>query len=67
MGGQNRKGGKAPPLKQPKTQKAELDEEDKAFLEKKKAEKKAREEMASKAKGPGPLNTNSQGIKKSKK
>jgi hypothetical protein len=66
MGGQGRDGGKAKPLKAPKKEKKELDEDDKAFLEKKKAEEKARKELAAKA-GKGPLNTGAQGIKKSGK
>ncbi|RDA82870.1 hypothetical protein CP532_0392 [Ophiocordyceps camponoti-leonardi (nom. inval.)] len=75
-------GGKAKPLKQPKKADKDLDEDDKAFLEKKRAdclpttkvplltpqtEEKARKEMAAKAGGKGPLNTGSQGIKKSGK
>jgi len=68
MGGQDRAGGKAKPLKAPKKEKKELDEEDKAFLEKQKADAKARAELAAKAKGSkGPLNTGAQGIKKSGK
>ncbi|KAB5554950.1 translation machinery associated TMA7 [Coniochaeta sp. 2T2.1] len=75
MGGQGRDGGKAKPLKAPKKEKKELDEEDKAFLDKKRAgtlangattEEKARKELAAKA-GKGPLNTGAQGIKKSGK
>ncbi|KAI1345276.1 translation machinery associated TMA7 [Xylariaceae sp. FL0016] len=65
MGGQNREGGKVKPLKAAKSQKKELDEDDKAFLEKKKADEKARAEMAKKAGGKGPLATG--GIKKSGK
>ncbi|KAH8675506.1 translation machinery associated TMA7 [Xylariales sp. PMI_506] len=67
MGGQNREGGKVKPLKAPKKGNKELDEDDMAFLEKKRAEEKARAELASKAKGKGPLNTGTQGIKKSGK
>ncbi|KAK7429367.1 hypothetical protein QQZ08_004180 [Neonectria magnoliae] len=79
MGGNNREGksafshrirpasGKAKPLKAAKKANKELDEDDKAFLEKKRAEEKARKEMASKAGGKGPLNTGAQGIKKSGK
>ncbi|CAM1507533.1 Fc.00g071740.m01.CDS01 [Cosmosporella sp. VM-42] len=68
MGSGNREGGKAKPLKQAKKEKKELDEDDKAFLEKKRAEEKARKELAAKAGGKkGPLNTGSQGIKKSGK
>ncbi|TPX12447.1 uncharacterized protein E0L32_006859 [Thyridium curvatum] len=67
MGGQNREGGKVKPLKAAKKDKKELDDDDKAFLERKKADEKARKEMASKAGGKGPLNTGAQGIKKSGK
>ncbi|KFH44641.1 Translation machinery-associated protein-like protein [Hapsidospora chrysogenum ATCC 11550] len=67
MGGANREGGKAKPLKQAKKQNKELDEDDKAFLERKRAEEKARKEMAAKAGGKGPLNSGAQGIKKSGK
>ncbi|KYK54462.1 uncharacterized protein DCS_06420 [Drechmeria coniospora] len=67
MGGANREGGKAKPLKQAKRQEKELDEDDKAFLEKKRADEKARKELAAKAGGKGPLNTGTQGIKKSGK
>ncbi|KAL2008033.1 hypothetical protein VTN00DRAFT_8015 [Thermoascus crustaceus] len=67
MGGIGRDGGKAKPLKAPKKEKKELDEEDIAFREKQKAEAKARKELAEKAKGKGPMNTGQQGIKKSGK
>ncbi|KAL2222805.1 translation machinery associated TMA7 [Thermoascus aurantiacus ATCC 26904] len=67
MGGISREGGKAKPLKAPKKEKKELDEEDIAFREKQKAEAKARKELAEKAKGKGPLSTGAQGIKKSGK
>ncbi|KAJ4420229.1 Translation machinery-associated protein 7 [Neurospora sp. IMI 360204] len=67
MGGADRAGGKAKPLKAPKKDKKELDEDDKAFLERKKAEEKARKDLAAKAGGKGPLNTGAQGIKKSGK
>jgi len=69
MGGMDRAGGKAKPLKAAKKgPKAEMDDEDKAFLEKQRADAKAKAEMAAKAKGSkGPLNTGSQGIKKSGK
>ncbi|TFB05130.1 hypothetical protein CCMA1212_003230 [Trichoderma ghanense] len=59
--------GKAKPLKAPKKQGKDLDEDDLAYLEKKKADEKARKEMAAKAGGKGPLNTGAQGIKKSGK
>ncbi|KAK0386997.1 hypothetical protein NLU13_5311 [Sarocladium strictum] len=67
MGSGNREGGKAKPLKAPKKQNKELDEDDQAFLEKKRAEEKARKELAAKVGGKGPLNTGGQGIKKSGK
>ncbi|CAK7264434.1 Translation machinery-associated protein 7 [Sporothrix epigloea] len=67
MGGVNREGGKVKPLKAAKKDKKDLDEDDKAFLEKKRADEKARKDLADKAKGKGPLNTGNQGIKKSGK
>ncbi|KZL65577.1 hypothetical protein CI238_06263 [Colletotrichum incanum] len=67
MGGASREGGKAKPLKAAKKQAKELDEDDLAYLEKKRAEEKARKELAAKAGGKGPLNTGNQGIKKSGK
>ncbi|KAJ4300551.1 Translation machinery-associated protein 7 [Collariella sp. IMI 366227] len=60
-------GGKAKPLKSAKKQNKELDDEDKAFLEKQRAAEKAKKELAAKAGGKGPLNTGAQGIKKSGK
>ncbi|KAI0012140.1 translation machinery associated TMA7 [Xylariaceae sp. FL0662B] len=65
MGGQNREGGKIKPLKAAKKQQKDLDDDDKAYLEKKKADEKARAEMAKKASGKGPLASG--GIKKSGK
>ncbi|KAF2691313.1 translation machinery associated TMA7 [Lentithecium fluviatile CBS 122367] len=53
--------------KKPKKQEKELDEEDLAFKAKQQADKKAREELAKKAGGKGPMNTGNQGIKKSGK
>ncbi|KAG7008423.1 translation machinery-associated protein 7 [Physcia stellaris] len=67
MGGNSREGGKAKPLKAPKKQKQELDEDDVAYKEKQKADAKANKEMAEKAKGKGPMNAGQQGIKKSGK
>ncbi|KAH8592531.1 translation machinery associated TMA7 [Bisporella sp. PMI_857] len=69
MGGADRAGGKAKPLKQPKkAPKAELDDEDKAFKEKQRADAKAKADLAKSAAGKkGPLNTGSQGIKHSGK
>ncbi|OJD28543.1 hypothetical protein ACJ73_00033 [Blastomyces percursus] len=65
MGG--REGGKAKPLKAPKKERKELDEDDLAFREKQKADARAKKELADKAKGKGPLNSGQQGIKKSGK
>ncbi|KAK3896984.1 translation machinery associated TMA7-domain-containing protein [Staphylotrichum tortipilum] len=59
--------GKAKPLKAAKKANKDLDEDDKAFLEKKRADEKARKDLAAKAGGKGPLNTGAQGIKKSGK
>ncbi|KAJ9659244.1 Translation machinery-associated protein 7 [Neophaeococcomyces mojaviensis] len=67
MGGASREGGKAKPLKAPKKEKKELDEEELAFKAKQTADAKAKKELADKAKGKGPLNTGGQGIKKSGK
>ncbi|CZS91034.1 uncharacterized protein RAG0_10466 [Rhynchosporium agropyri] len=69
MGGADRAGGKAKPLKAPKkAPKGEMDDEDKAFQEKQKADAKAKADLAASVKGgKGPLNTGSQGIKKSSK
>ncbi|EEP82517.1 predicted protein [Uncinocarpus reesii 1704] len=67
MGGQSREGGKVKPLKAPKKEKKELDDDELAFREKQKADAKAKKEMADKAKGKGPMNTGQQGIKKSGK
>ncbi|KAK2108935.1 Translation machinery-associated protein 7 [Saguinus oedipus] len=58
-------GGKKKPLKQPKKQAKEMDEEDKAFKQKQKEEQKKLEEPKAKAAGKGPLATG--GIKKSGK
>ncbi|EGS21228.1 uncharacterized protein CTHT_0030750 [Thermochaetoides thermophila DSM 1495] len=67
MGGQSREGGKAKPLKAPKKEKRELDEEDKAFLQKQRELEKAKKELAAKAAGRGPLSVGAHGIKKSGK
>ncbi|KAL1848226.1 Translation machinery-associated protein 7 [Paecilomyces lecythidis] len=67
MGGASREGGKVKPLKAPKKQQKDLDEDEIAFREKQKAEAKAKKELLEKAKGKGPLNTGTQGIKKSGK
>ncbi|GAB1211789.1 TMA7 [Aspergillus terreus] len=60
-------GGKVKPLKAAKKDKKELDDDDLAFKERQRAEAKAKKELLEKAKGKGPLNTGSQGIKKSGK
>ncbi|KAF5128443.1 Translation machinery-associated protein 7 [Metarhizium anisopliae] len=60
-------GGKKKPDKAPKKAQKDLDEDDMAFLEKKKQQQKELEAMKSKAGGKGPLNTGTQGIKKSGK
>ncbi|RQM07352.1 hypothetical protein DH86_00003082 [Scytalidium sp. 3C] len=68
MGGQDRAGGKLKPLKAPKKTTKDLDDDDKAFLEKQRADAKAKAELVAKAKNSkGPLNTGAQGIKKSGK
>ncbi|KAJ9615070.1 Translation machinery-associated protein 7 [Cladophialophora chaetospira] len=67
MGGASRDGGKAKPLKAPKKEKKEMDEEEVAFKAKQAADAKAKKDMAEKAKGKGPLNAGQQGIKKSGK
>ncbi|KAH8727482.1 translation machinery associated TMA7-domain-containing protein [Phaeosphaeriaceae sp. PMI808] len=54
--------------KKPKKKAQDLDEDDIAFKAKQAADKKARDDLAGKVgKGKGPLNTGSQGIKKSGK
>ena len=53
--------------KKPKKEKKELDEDEVAYKAKQQADKKARDEMAKKAQGKGPMNAGQQGIKKSKK
>ncbi|KAG8525904.1 uncharacterized protein KY384_000666 [Bacidia gigantensis] len=67
MGGNSREGGKAKPLKAPKKDKKDLDDDEVAYREKQKADAKANKEMAEKAKGKGPMNAGQQGIKKSGK
>ncbi|XP_043843866.1 translation machinery-associated protein 7-like [Dromiciops gliroides] len=59
-----REDGKKQPLKQPKKQTKEMDEEDIAFKQKQKEQKKL-EELKAKAAGKGPLA--SDGVKKSGK
>ncbi|XP_041081281.1 translation machinery-associated protein 7-like [Polyodon spathula] len=60
-----REGGKKKPLKQPKKQGKDMDEEDLALKQKKKEEQKQLEAMKAKAAGKGPLTSG--GIKKSGK
>ncbi|KAK1139615.1 hypothetical protein N8T08_000620 [Aspergillus melleus] len=68
MGGASREGGKVKPLKAAKKDKKDFDEEDLAYKEKQRAEAKAKKELLEKTQGKkGPLNTGSQGIKKSGK
>ena len=50
-----REGGKAKPLKAPKKKQQDLDDDDIAFREKKKAEQKALEDLKKKAAKGGPL------------
>ncbi|KAM9133398.1 translation machinery-associated protein 7 isoform 1-T1 [Pangshura tecta] len=57
--------GKKKPLKQPKKQAKDMDEEDLAFKQKQKEEQKKLEELKTKASGKGPLTGG--GIKKSGK
>ncbi|CAI0423004.1 unnamed protein product [Linum tenue] len=45
----SKQGGKAKPLKQPKSDKKEYDDVDKAFLQKKKEEEKALKDLKAKA------------------
>lgn len=61
----SREGGKKKPLKAPKKDSKELDEEDVAFKQKQKEQQKALAEAAKKASQKGPLVTG--GIKKSGK
>lgn len=61
----SRQGGKLKPLKKAKSDKGELDEDDLAFQQKQRDEKKKMAEMAVKAAGKGPLIGG--GIKKSTK
>ncbi|XP_013879893.1 translation machinery-associated protein 7 [Austrofundulus limnaeus] len=60
-----RDGGKKKPLKAPKKQSKEMDEDDVAYKQKQKDEQKAMEAMKAKASGKGPLASG--GIKKSGK
>ncbi|CRK98643.1 CLUMA_CG012017, isoform A [Clunio marinus] len=60
-----REGGKKKPLKAPKKEGKELDEEDMKFKQQQKEQQKKMDEMKAKAAGKGPLATG--GIKKSGK
>ncbi|CAL8338025.1 unnamed protein product [Merluccius merluccius] len=60
-----REGGKKKPLKAPKKQNKDLDDEDMAFKQKQKDDQKAMEALKAKASGKGPLA--GCGIKKSGK
>lgn len=57
----SRLGGKVKPLKAPKKEKKDLDEDEIAYKAKQAADAKARKEMADKAKGKGPMNGGQQG------
>ncbi|KAJ1513807.1 Translation machinery-associated protein 7 [Coelomomyces lativittatus] len=61
----SRQGGKLKPLKAPKKDKVELDDDEIAYKQKQKEQQKALEDMKKKASGKGPLATG--GIKKSGK
>ncbi|KAF8027552.1 hypothetical protein BT93_E0454 [Corymbia citriodora subsp. variegata] len=61
----SKQGGKAKPLKQPKADKKEYDENDLAYLQKKKDEEKALKELKAKATQKG--NFGGSGLKKSGK
>ncbi|KAK7126463.1 hypothetical protein R3I94_017821 [Phoxinus phoxinus] len=60
-----REGGKKKPLKAPKKQSKDVDDEDAAFKQKQKEDQKAMEQLKAKAAGKGPLTGG--GIKKSGK
>ncbi|CAN9512618.1 unnamed protein product [Ophioblennius macclurei] len=60
-----REGGKKKPLKAPKKQNKDLDDDEVAFKQKQKEEQKALEAMKAKASGKGPFPSG--GIKKSSK
>lgn len=61
----NHRGGKKKPLKNPKKQSKDLDDDEMAFKQKQREEQKAMKEMQAKASGKGPLTSG--GIKKSGK
>ncbi|KAM4588930.1 translation machinery-associated protein 7 [Leuresthes tenuis] len=60
-----REGGKKKPLKAPKKQNKDMDDDDAAFKQKQKEEQKALDALKAKASGKGPLGGS--GIKKSGK
>ncbi|KAI7790900.1 translation machinery-associated protein 7 [Triplophysa rosa] len=60
-----REGGKKKPLKAPKKQAKEMDDDEMAYKQKQKDEQKALEQLKAKASGKGPLASG--GIKKSGK
>jgi len=62
-----RQGGKKKPLKQPKKDEGELDEQDLEFQRKQKEEKKAMEEAKAKAAGKGPIGQGSKKLTSGKK
>jgi len=62
-----RQGGKKKPLKQPKKEGGELDEQDVEFQRKQKEEKKAMEEAKTKAAGKGPIGQGSKKLTTGKK
>jgi len=57
-----RQGGKKKPLKQPKKEGGDMDEQDVEFKQKQKDEKKAMEEAKAKAAGKGPIGQGSKKI-----
>ncbi|KAL8098976.1 hypothetical protein AgCh_031618 [Apium graveolens] len=65
MSTKGKQGGKAKPLKQPKSEKKEYDEDDVAKLQKKKEEEKALKELKAKAQQKGAFG--GAGLKKSGK
>jgi len=62
-----RQGGKKKPLKQPKKEEGELDEQDVEFQRKQKEDKKAMEEAKVNAAGKGPIGQGSKKLTSGKK
>ncbi|KTG33084.1 hypothetical protein cypCar_00011843 [Cyprinus carpio] len=60
-----REGGKKKPLKAPKKQSKDMDDEDMAFKQKQKEEQKAMEQLKAKAAGKGPLSRRHKATKQS--